>query len=162
MGVFLAFAIGVSVHDKIGGTLLYQMICENCQATYEICQSINKNLTDKCQICKEHALRQDYSQNIGVFASARAADGELDKMTLGQYAERNTKRLGGKIDEMKEAERLKKEKYLDSIDLGPGRKVVNTAKIKAKEQIKLKRKDGKELDKNKYIQTGKKVYKSPD
>ena len=142
--------------------MLYAVICDGCNAQYEICQSIHQKLTDKCKVCKERTLRQDYSQNIGVFASARAADGELDKMTLGQYAERNTKRLGGKIDEMKEAERLKKEKYLDSVNNSEGRKVVNTAKIKAKETLKLKRKDGKVLDTQRYIQDNVKIYKSSD
>ena len=147
----------------------YSFICENCHYYTEFEQSIHLELPCICPRCGGYSYHQDYS-TCNVILNNRAADCELDKMTVGEAAERNTKRLGGKVDELKHEHTQSRSDGINKLNEGlpPKRKILDTKKFKkpfyrkSKNPLEIKRKDGKVLDCDKYIETGHKVYKTPN
>ena len=64
----------------------YDMVCENCNFSFEIQQSMSDPLPVRCPQCKKHKLRQNYSApHCFVYQ---------DPKTVGHLAERNTDKMG--------------------------------------------------------------------
>lgn len=69
----------------------YEYRCDNCGHEVEYYQSIKDKPKRKCPACSKNKLGRLLSAAIG-FVSREAT-------TIGQLAERNSKKLGGKIKE---------------------------------------------------------------
>lgn len=65
----------------------YSFLCESCQNEYELVQPMSADLPTVCPDCGSTEFRQLFG--IGILATVNGSD----NVTLGTYAERNTKRL---------------------------------------------------------------------
>ena len=70
----------------------YDYECENCEHTFEIFQSFSEPQKKKCPACSKYKLYKVISEPIIIIKGVPS--------TLGQLAEKNSKRLGkNKIQE---------------------------------------------------------------
>lgn len=77
----------------------YEYKCNNCSLEFEIFQNLKDPVKRKCQSCGKKSLERLISTCAGFVR---------DIKTLGQLAEKNTKRLGSKIDTPEESLRLER------------------------------------------------------
>lgn len=91
---------------------IYEYKCESCGEESEIFQSIKDAPKKKCGTCGKNKLERLISACIGFVAR--------EATTLGQLAERNTKKMGAKIQEEDEKSgktaKRKKKREIDEIN----------------------------------------------
>ena len=68
--------------------MIYEYVCDYCNSTFEIQQSIHDEAKLRCENCNQHKLRRIISG--GIYTSVRKSDSEL---TLGHLADRNRSRF---------------------------------------------------------------------
>lgn len=88
-------------------------ICDNCDHTFDISQGFNDEKLKKCPECNENSLYQDLSGQYSFVIG--------EPKTVGQLAERNTKKMGRYELEAKMVadgipERIEKRKKIEKIN----------------------------------------------
>lgn len=77
----------------------YEYKCNNCGFELEVFQGLKDPVKKKCQNCNKNKLERLISSCVGFVKEIK---------TLGQFAEKNTKKLGSKLDTPEEKLRLER------------------------------------------------------
>lgn len=114
---------------------IYEYMCNKCSIEVEIEQALKEKPKKKCPSCKKMGLERLISRTLGFIA---------DRVnTIGQLAERNTKKLG----------RYEKESFIKD-DIISGKLEIDKDKREQKEKMMKLATLNKEQQ-EKYIMTGK-------